>query len=112
MARQQKILAFLMDKMEDANTHDIIRLKAAQLATELSNAIYRTSYEGVLQVKNRTQSDMDKRSYSIPLQSYLIMKGINPQNLAQFKKAQRQFDKEEEEENKKRDHNLLADETS
>jgi hypothetical protein len=40
------------------------------------------------------------------------MKGINPQNLAQFKKAQRQFDKEEEEENKKRDHNLLADETS
>jgi hypothetical protein len=27
-ARQQKILAFLMDKMQDPNAHDIIRLKA------------------------------------------------------------------------------------
>jgi hypothetical protein len=101
MVRQQKILAFLMDKMGDPNAHDTIRLKAAQLATELFNAIYRTSSEGVIQVKNRALSDMDKRSYSIPSQSYLIMKGINPENLAQLKKAQRQFDKEDEGKNKK-----------
>jgi hypothetical protein len=71
MARQQKILALLMDKMGDPNAHDIIQLKAAQLATELSTAIYRTSYEGVIKVKNRARDDMDERSYSIPLQSYL-----------------------------------------
>jgi hypothetical protein len=52
MARQQKILAFLMDKTQDPNAHDITRLKAAQLATELSNAIYRTGREGIFQVKN------------------------------------------------------------
>jgi len=46
-ARQQKILAFLMDKMEDANAHDVTRLKAAQLAAELSDAIFQTGYEGV-----------------------------------------------------------------
>ncbi len=112
MARQQKILAFFMDKMQDANAHDIIRLKAAQLTTELSNAIYRTSYEGVFQVKRHATEDMDKRSHSLPLQSYLIMKGINPQNLAQFKKAQRQLDKEEEGENKTKGHNPLADDAS
>src|SRR5918992_1004772 len=109
MARQQKILALLMDKMGDPNDHDIIQLKAAQLASELSNAIYRTSYEGVIKVKNRARDDMDERSYSIPLQSYLIMNGINPENLAQLKKAQRQLDKEEEGKNKTRDHNLLED---
>jgi hypothetical protein len=35
--RRQKILAFLMDKMEDPNAHDITRLKAAQLAAEQCN---------------------------------------------------------------------------
>jgi hypothetical protein len=30
--RLQKILAFLMDKMEDTNAHDITRLKAAEMA--------------------------------------------------------------------------------
>jgi predicted transcriptional regulator len=101
-----------MDKMGDPNAHDTIRLKAAQLAGELSNAIYQTSSEGVLKVKNQAQSDWDKRSNSLPLQSYLIMKGINPENLAQLKKAQRQFDKEEEGENKTKGHNLLADDAS
>ena len=47
MARLQKILAFLINKMQDPNAHDIIRVKAAQLATELSNAIYQSSSEGV-----------------------------------------------------------------
>ncbi len=45
-ARRQKILAFLMDKMEDLNAHDITRLKAGELASELSNAIFLTSSEG------------------------------------------------------------------
>jgi hypothetical protein len=100
LARQQKILAFFMDKMEDPNAHDITRLKAAQLATELSDAIYRTGYEGVIKVKNHAESDWDNRIHSIPLQTYLIEKGINPENLAQLKKAQRQLDKEEEGKNK------------
>ncbi len=79
MARLQKILAFLMDKMEDSNAHDIIRVKAAQLATELSNAIYRTSREGVLQVRSHAQEDMGKWSYSFPFKSYLMEKGSIPE---------------------------------
>jgi hypothetical protein len=101
MARRQKILAFLIDKMEDPNAHDITRLKAAQLATELSNAIYQSTSEGIFRVRSHARDEMDKLSYSIPLQSYLMKKGINPQTLAQFKKAQRQLDKEEEEEDNK-----------
>src|SRR5215211_7036897 len=54
-ARQQNILAFLMDKMEDANAHDVTRLKAAQLAAELSDAIFQTGYEGVFQVKKEAE---------------------------------------------------------
>ena len=46
-ARQEKILTFLMDRMEDPNAHDITRLKASELASEMANAIFRTSYEGV-----------------------------------------------------------------
>jgi hypothetical protein len=107
-ARKQKILAFLIDKMEDPNAHDITRLKAAQLASELSSAIFRTSYEGVFQVNNQAQSDWDKRIQSIPLQTYLIIKGINPKNLAQLKKAQRQLDKEQKGENKTIDYDALA----
>jgi hypothetical protein len=90
MARQQEILAFLMDKMQEPNAHDIIRLKAAQLATELSNAIYRTSYEGVIHVKNRARDDIDKWERwgpSHPLYSYLERKGITCKTLAQYKKA-------------------------
>jgi hypothetical protein len=98
-ARKQKILAFLMDKMGDPNAHDITRLKAAQLAVELSNAIYQISHEGIFQVKNQAHSDWDKRIHSIPLQTFLIEKGINPKNLAQLKKAERQLDKEQEGEN-------------
>jgi hypothetical protein len=47
--RQQRILAFLLDKMEDHNAHDLTRLKAAEMATNIANAIFRTSYEGVFQ---------------------------------------------------------------
>lgn len=97
-ARKQKILAFLIDKMEDPNAHDITRLKAAQLAVELSNAIFRTSYEGVFQVKNQAISDMEQWGSNIPLQSYLIRNDITCESLAQYKEAQRQLDKEKEEE--------------
>ena len=95
-ARRQKILAFLMDKMEDPNAHDITRLKAAQLATELSNAIFRASSEGVFQVKNLAERDMEEWERRFPLQSYLDRNGIICKNLAQYKMAQRQLDKEEE----------------
>jgi hypothetical protein len=62
MARQQKILASLMDKMGDPNAHDIIRLKAAQLATELSNAIYQNAiYQstsgGIFRSRRHAKSD-------------------------------------------------------
>src|ERR671914_665213 len=100
-ARRQKILAFLMDKMEDPNAHDITRLKAAQLATELSNALFRASSEGVFQVKNLSEREREEWDRSFPLQSYLQRKGIVCETLAQYKKAQRQFDKEEEEKKKK-----------
>jgi hypothetical protein len=101
-ARRQKILAFLMDKMEDPNAHDITRLKAAQLATELSNAIFRASSEGVFQVKNLAERDMEEWERRFPLQSYLDRNRIVCKNLAQYKKAQHQFDKEEEEKKKKK----------
>ena len=94
--RRQKILAFLMDKMEDPNAHDITRLKAAQLAAELSNAIFRASSEGVFQVKNQARSDMKQWESRFPLRSYLEREGIICETLAQYKKAQRQLDKEEE----------------
>jgi hypothetical protein len=96
-ARRQKILAFLMDKMEDPNAHDITRLKAAQLAAELSNAIFRTSSEGIFQVKNQARSDIEKWDSRFPLRCYLTRNGIVCETLAQYKKAQRQLDKEEQE---------------
>jgi hypothetical protein len=101
-ARRQKILAFLMDKMEDPNAHDITRLKAAQLATEFSNAIFQASSEGVFQVKNLAERDMEEWERRFPLQSYLDRNGIVCKNLVQYKKAQRQFDKEEEKKKKKK----------
>jgi hypothetical protein len=101
-ARRQKILSFLMDKMEDPNAHDITRLKAAELATELSNAIFRASSEGVFQVKNLAERDREEWERRFPLQSYLERNGIICKNLAQYKKAQRQLDKEEEVKKKKK----------
>ncbi|MGH9989446.1 MAG: hypothetical protein ACREAS_03325, partial [Nitrososphaera sp.] len=100
-ARRQKILAFLMDKMEDPNAHDITRLKAAQLATELSNEIFRASSEGIFQIKDQARSEMEGWASRYPLQSYIQRKGIVCETLAQYKKAQRQLDKEEEEKSKK-----------
>jgi hypothetical protein len=99
-ARRQKILAFLMDKMEDLNAHDITRLKAAQLALELSNAIFLTSSEGVLKVKRQAEGEMENFRSSFPLESYLMRNGISCSTLAQYKKAQRQLEKEDEEEGK------------
>jgi hypothetical protein len=84
--------------MEDPNAHDITRLKAAQLALELSNEIYRTSYEGVFQVKDQVSSDMEQWGSKYPLKSYLIQNDITCESLAQYKEAQRQLDKEKEEE--------------
>lgn len=101
-ARRQKILSFLLDKMEDPNAHDITRLKAAQLATELSNAIFQGGSEGVFQVKNLAERDREEWDRRFPLESYLERNGIICKNLAQYKKAQRKFDKEEKEKKKKK----------
>jgi len=105
-ARQQKMLAFLMGKMHDPNAHDITRLKAAKLATELNNAIYRTSYEDVFRVKRQARDDMDKWASRIVLRDYLEENGIARPTVAQYKEAQRELDKEGQ--NKKRDHDRLA----
>jgi hypothetical protein len=48
--------------MGDPNAHDIIRLKAAQLATELSNAIYQNAiYQstsgGIFRSRRHAKSD-------------------------------------------------------
>jgi hypothetical protein len=100
--RLQKILAFLMDKMEDANAHDITRLKAAEMAKEISDKIFRTSYEGVFQVKRQASEDINKYDSRSALQMYLLNNDIKCETLAQYKQAQRQFDKEEEKKRKKR----------
>jgi hypothetical protein len=104
-ARREKILAFLMDKMDDPNAHDIARVKAAQLALETSTEIFQTSREGVFlirsQVESERESEMRKASFSFPFQEYLARKGIIFQSFEQFKKVLRQFDMEEEEKNKK-----------
>ena len=92
-ARRQKILAFLMDKMEDLNAHDITRLKAAQLAKELSNAIFLTSSEGVLKVKSQAEHEMQNFRSSIQLEYYLMRNGITCETLAEYKKAQRQLER-------------------
>jgi hypothetical protein len=105
-ARQEKILAFLMDKMEDPNAHDITRLKAAELATEMASAIFRTSYEGVFQVKRQVKEDIEKYDSHFPLERYLRENDIKCETLAQYKQAQRQFDKEEEKKRKKKNRSL------
>ena len=105
--RLQKILAFLMDKMEDANAHDITRLKAAEMAAEMSDKIFRTSYEGVFQVKDQAQKDIEKYDSRSALQMYLMDNDIKCETLAEYKQAQRQLDQEEEEKRKKKKNRLL-----
>jgi hypothetical protein len=105
MARHEKILGFLMDKMDDPNAHDITRVKAAQLALELSTEIFQTSREGIFRVRREVESEkeseMRKLSSSFPMQEYLARKGIIFESFEQLKKVLRQFDREEEEKNKK-----------
>ena len=105
--RLQKILAFLMDKMEDANAHDITRLKAAEMAAEMSDKIFRTSYEGVFQVKDQAQKDIEKYDSRSALQMYLMDNDIKCETLAEYKQAQRQLDQEEEKKRKKKKNRLL-----
>jgi hypothetical protein len=112
-ARKEKILAFLMDKMDDPNAHDITRVKAAQLALETSTEIFQTSREGVFrirgQVESERESEMRKASSSFPFQDYIARKGIIFVSYEHFKKVLRQFSIEqgegevegEEEKNKK-----------
>jgi hypothetical protein len=100
--RQQRILAFLLDKMEDPKAHEITRLKAAEMAEEISDKIFRTSYEGVFQVKKQARIDIEKYDSRIPLLSYLDRNDIRCETLAEYKKAQYQFDKEEEKKRKKK----------
>jgi hypothetical protein len=95
-----------MDKAQDPNAHDITRLKAAQLATELSNVIYQISREGVFQVKNQAEHDMYKWASRVPLRLYREQNGITCDTVAQYKEAQRKFDKEGKD--KKRDYNRLV----
>jgi hypothetical protein len=119
-ARKEKILAFLMDKMDDPKAHDITRVKAAQLALELSTELFKTSREGVIQIRSEVESEreseMRKASSSFPFQEYLARKGIIFISYEHLKKVLRQFSREQGEgEGKKRRIkriracNLLAD---
>jgi hypothetical protein len=105
--RLQKILAFLMDKMEDANAHDITRLKAAEMAAEMSDKTFRTSYDGVFQVKDQAEKDIEKYAFRSALQMYLEDNDIKCETLAEYKQAQRQLDQEEEKKWKKKKNRLL-----
>jgi hypothetical protein len=69
------------------------------VVTWLQDAIYRTSYEGVFQVKKQARDDM-KWSSRPPLHCYLERNGIICETLAQYNEAQPQLDKEEEGKNK------------
>ncbi|MDQ4012566.1 MAG: hypothetical protein M3146_02440 [Thermoproteota archaeon] len=112
-ARREKILAFLMHKMDDPNAHDITRVKAAQLALEISNEIFQTSSEGVFRIRREAESEKEKEmkelSSSFPFQEYLVRKGIIFVSYEHFKKVLGQFYREqgegevegEEEKNKK-----------
>jgi hypothetical protein len=104
--RLQKVLAFLMDKMEDANAHDITRLKAAEMASEISDKIFRTSYEGVFQVKKQAREDIEKYDSRSALEMYLLDNDIKCETLAEYKQAQRQLDKEKEKRKKKKNRLL------
>ena len=104
--RQERILAFLMDKMENPNAHDITRLKAADMAAEMSDKIFRTSYEGVFQVKRQAREDIEKYDSRAALQMYLSDNDIKCKTLAEYKQAQRQLDKEEEKKRKKKNRLL------
>ena len=108
--RQEKILAFLMDKMADPNAHDILRVKAAQLALETSTEIFKTSREGVFQVRKEAESEKENEmriaSSSFPFQEYLAKNGIIFVSFEHFKKVLRQFNVEEEEEKKKKNTSL------
>jgi hypothetical protein len=101
-ARQEKILAFLLDKMEDPNAHDITRLKAAELAVEMANAIFRTSHEGVFKVKDQAEKDIEKYSSPAAFEYYLNRNGIVCKTLEQYKKARHKFDNEEEKKREKK----------
>lgn len=100
--RQQRILAFLLDKMEDPKAHDVTRLKAAEMAAEISDKIFRTSSEGVFKVKKQARTDIEKYDSRIPLLSYLDRNDIRCETLAEYKKAQYQIDKEKEEQKKRK----------
>ena len=91
-----------MDRMEDPNAHDITRLKAAELAVEMANAVFRTSYEGVFWVKDQAEKDIEKYSSPSAFQYYLIRNGIVCKTLEQYKKARHKFDNEEEKRRKKK----------
>ena len=91
--------------MEDSKAHDITRLKAAEMAAEISDKIFRTSYEGVFQVKKQARTDIEKYDSRFPLLSYLNRNHIRCETLTEYKKAQYQLDKEEEQKRKRKKTN-------
>jgi hypothetical protein len=105
--RQQSILAFLLNKMEDPNAHEITRLKAAQMAEEISDKIFRSSYEGVFRVKNQAREDIEKYDSRSSLQYYIRENDIKCETLAQYKQAQRQLDNEQEGNKRKKNNKRL-----
>jgi len=58
--------------IEDPGQHGLIRLKAAQLASELAKEIFRTSEEGVIKVKDRVKSDLSDWNMNFGLRNYLM----------------------------------------
>jgi hypothetical protein len=99
-ARLQKILAFLMNKMGDPNAHDIIRLKAAQLAVQVSEAIYRTGHESAFKLKVQDMEYADIFDARSSLESYLTLKKLGYEYLARHGMSLGQPPKEEKNNNK------------
>jgi hypothetical protein len=91
-----------MDRMDDPNAHDITRIKAAQLALEISTEMFKISSEGVFQIRREVESEketemeeMKEMSSSFPFQEYLVRRGIIFVSYEHFKKVLRQFFREQ-----------------
>src|SRR5215217_3487868 len=67
-----KVIQVYSDMIEDPGQHGLIRLKAAQLASELAKEIFRTSEEGVIKVKDRVKSDLSDWNMNFGLRNYLM----------------------------------------
>jgi hypothetical protein len=98
IARLEKLLQFYMDMVNNQEASEIARLKAAQLATELTPLIYKTQqYEVQSALRSQKYEDNKKEEAEFPPWS-------DYHNPEQFKKRYKKFIAERKEEAKIKEH--------